>query len=366
MKDTKDFTVPAENSGFLYFYGGYNSIDKGIPDWGANNEHDVLLVGDQKGSIIIEYTDHTTHEIPLVFGYTMWWFQRWNDAVAPFKGKPDFEGNAALLQKTLYLYGGYEGRECGILKIKVKNVGIKSIRIQNNPDKMGYPVFGEIRTTCDKKDSEEFFRTHTIEGECPFPDEVKEGLKKLCALLHHTEEELKMVLPPEAPEEFVSKEIRFEGCSEAEILTNVFRDNAFDMLRKIDNDGAFNASTKNSFCWGRYDGFGTWIEGTANYYGKVYSRDGGRGTMSLIDSDYLAETSKVIDYFYDKLMFFPKSYPLLTFDGKKIPGHWTVIVNEPLIYSEYLTTVGWPTRYTKEDLGRNIRISEIWRPTGMV
>jgi len=41
--------------------------------------------------------------------------------------------------------------------------------------------------------------------------------------------------------------------------------------------------------------------------------------------------------------------------GKSIPGHWTVIANKPLVYSQVLTGVGWPTQYTEAKFGKHYR-----------
>ena len=352
MNNIYYFQKPEAVNGELYFYGGYNSIDRGVPDWGANNEHDSLLVGDTAGNLVIEYQNSSVQMVPLIFGYTMWWRERWNDAMAPFKGDGAVPKYAEVLQRTLALYGAFEGVETCVLKVKVKKEPIKSIYVKNNPLKMGIPVFHKVESACNDPEAQKFFETHTVCAEDPTPKEVLQGINELFTILYHTEDELKEILPSEAPKDFVSQDIRFYGCYEAEILTNVYRDNCYDMHAKVDDDYAFNASSPGSYCWGRYDGFGTWITGTANFYGNVYSRDGGRSVMSMIDTGYLDTAGHIIDYLNEKLMYFPESYPKLTFGGMKIPGHWTVIVNKPLIYSTYLSTVGWPTRYTEERFGK--------------
>jgi hypothetical protein len=50
-------------------------------------------------------------------------------------------------------------------------------------------------------------------------------------------------------------------------------------------------------------------------------------------------------------MFFPNNYPKLQLMGQKIPGHWTVVANDPLWYSRDLSKIGWPTLYTSEKFG---------------
>ncbi|HBV51780.1 MAG TPA: hypothetical protein DEF06_05800, partial [Clostridiales bacterium] len=50
------------------------------------------------------------------------------------------------------------------------------------------------------------------------------------------------------------------------------------------------------------------------------------------------------------LMYYPEQG--LTIKGVPIPGHFSVIINKPLIYSTILVPqANWPTRYTKEEFG---------------
>lgn len=48
-------------------------------------------------------------------------------------------------------------------------------------------------------------------------------------------------------------------------------------------------------------------------------------------------------------MFFPRKH--LTLLGKPVPGHFTMVINDPLFFHEQLTKVGWPTQYTPERFG---------------
>ncbi|MHB8339181.1 MAG: hypothetical protein ACYDEE_17330, partial [Ignavibacteriaceae bacterium] len=55
---------------------------------------------------------------------------------------------------------------------------------------------------------------------------------------------------------------------------------------------------------------------------------------------------------YDRwMMWFPKSFPGIQLGGKPVPGHATVIANKPLIYSDFLSKPGWPTKYKVHDFG---------------
>lgn len=342
--------APDKRSQYLYFRGGYNSIDKGVTEWGSNQESDSLLAGDNAGEIVITYEDNSSDSIPLIFGYTMWWHDNWNHSSAPFKGEGEDPESTKILRRTLYLYGAYEGEDTCLLCVKTRFDTVQSIEIKNNPLKMGIPVFtgvGAVATENEKA----FFKSHTVDAADPLPGTVQSDLTALFRIMYHTEDELSELVPANAPVDFQTPDIVFYGNHTADILTNILRDNCWDMIRKIDEDGAMNASSPVAFNWGSYVGFGSWRPGQGNYYGWVYSRDTGRAGISLTDAGYAEYEKKVLDYCNEKLMYYPREYPKLTFDGKQVPGHWSVVINKPLVYSTYLVGLGWSTRYTKERFG---------------
>ena len=50
------------------------------------------------------------------------------------------------------------------------------------------------------------------------------------------------------------------------------------------------------------------------------------------------------------MMYFPENN--ITFMGEAVPGHYTVVVNKPMLYSQTLVPdANWPTRYTQEKFG---------------
>jgi len=116
----------------------------------------------------------------------------------------------------------------------------------------------------------------------------------------------------------------------------------------------FHTSSWKSPTW-YYNGFGPWSENVGSYYGSAFSRDCARGIMTLAEAGYSKDMLKVMERFNEWLMFFPRNYPKLQLDSKPIPGHWTVVPNMPLIYSEELVHVGWPTRYTQERFGSHYK-----------
>ena len=87
-----------------------------------------------------------------------------------------------------------------------------------------------------------------------------------------------------------------------------------------------------------------------SYYTAYYSRDGGRALMTLNQYGYTAAAERSVQYANRQMMYFLQNG--LTIGGVNIPGHYTVVVHEPMLYSTVLVPhAGWATRYTKEKFG---------------
>ncbi len=198
-----------------------------------------------------------------------------------------------------------------------------------------------------------FYAAHTIDTLNTYPEKVKQNLKKLMVLLYSFSTDYENVKQVEIPADYKGPSIVFSGGSEANIISNVFYQNLRDQVSRVDTSGIVHESAWKSPSW-FYDGFGTWTNaiGTGNngsYYDCYYTRN--KTIMLLPDLNYIAEANRALALLDKQLMYFPDNYPTLQLGGKKIPGHWTVIANKPLIYSQFLTGVGWPTQYTKEKFG---------------
>ena len=86
---------------YLYLLGGIYSPDKGCPDWGSNKDEDTYYAGDRAGRLVITYASGKTAEVPLIFGYTLWFQKHFSDGQAPFKGEGASPEMAELLKSTL-------------------------------------------------------------------------------------------------------------------------------------------------------------------------------------------------------------------------------------------------------------------------
>ncbi|MBN1901664.1 hypothetical protein JW926_10110, partial [Candidatus Sumerlaeota bacterium] len=72
----------------VYILGGVNSPDQANPPWGGGNSYHNIFIGDKAGAIRLEYQSGKVQEIPLVFGYAIWWRNPLASDPEPFKSDP--------------------------------------------------------------------------------------------------------------------------------------------------------------------------------------------------------------------------------------------------------------------------------------
>ncbi|HOA32177.1 MAG TPA: hypothetical protein PKM70_09660, partial [Clostridia bacterium] len=101
---------------YLYVVGGYHSIDSGTDIWGTASYSEIRLVGDRMGDIVITYESGTVDKVPLIFGYTLWYYNNWKEYKAPFDGEAKNEKMANLLKEALHLNGAFEGHPPHVLQ----------------------------------------------------------------------------------------------------------------------------------------------------------------------------------------------------------------------------------------------------------
>lgn len=122
----------------LYMEGGFLITEKGCPDWGTSNPSLIQFIGDNLGQVVITYADGKEESVPLVIGYTIWIHGIWMENPAPFKGSHAEPEYSKLLQDALYLKGGFEGSERGLLRIAsgVLQTNITNLRERTDDDGM--------------------------------------------------------------------------------------------------------------------------------------------------------------------------------------------------------------------------------------
>ena len=344
----------------LYVAGGYHSIDNGCPAWGTAEYSDIRMIGDEMGTLNVEYADGTADSIPLVFGYTMWFRANWLEAVTPLKdGNSDPELIAAL-KDSLALLGAYEGREVCVMKVKLRAKPVKKVFVTDNKEKKGSPVFNFAFLTdgasctlakgnLSFSTGDAFFDGKTVDPDNAFPEEVKRKLEIIRRALYTYEDEYGSAPEFNIPEGYGGPAVTFSGNEFARIATGALYTNIVNLASRVDRDGFFHTSYKDAPSW-RYDGFGVWVENANSYYDAYYSRDGGRAIMSLIPYGYTEEADRSVGYANRCLMYFPDNK--IKFNGLDVPGHFTVMINNPMTYQELLVPVAnWPTAYTQKAFG---------------
>lgn len=342
----------------LYFAGGYHSIPDGCTVWGTSVDRTNRFIGDNMGNIVLCYSDGEIQKIPLIFGYTLWYKTIWREACAPFKSDfAEFEYTEAL-RTSLQLWGAYEGVEECCLAVKPKNKPLLMISVEGNPKKDGMPVFrgfssesSDFINQSEQETAVSFFASHTVDAFSPFPEKISSLLDKINRRMLTFEEDY--LNPPEyrnANTDGIAPTIIFTGDSDAKIATGVVSVNLEELASRSDGEGFVHTSGKDAPTWW-YDGFGPWLMNAGNYYGDYYSRDAGRALLTLSAYGKKEEALRGVEYGNKLMMYFPENH--ISFNGKNVPGHCTVVMNKPMFYSEILSVSGWPTQYTEERFGKD-------------
>lgn len=346
---------------YIVLKGGYCTPDTGCPAWGTSDPKKIRFIGDSLGKIVFRSFEADV-EIPCILGYTAWMHGIWNERPAPFGGDYTDSTLESELRNSLYVKGAYENSEQGMICIDMNGIDVlSSVEIYDNPDKEGHCVFTEAYRTDMLPDDDVFWKSHIIDPAFPYPESVRESLERINYALNTYESDYS-----EAPDRYVLPEtdgwkMHFTGTKLAEIATGIVHKNMENLLERTDPDGFIHTSYKDAPSW-RYDGFGPYVMKANSYYDSFYSRDASRAIMTLNAFGYTDIASKSCEFGDKWAMYYPENS--LTLGGKIVPGHFSVIPNKPLIYSQILTKIGvpalcddpdaqgaWPTRYVRSVFG---------------
>ncbi len=363
MEQLKWIVLPYEEkenldeSDYLYIVGGYHSFDSGTEVWGAVSHDRIRLVGDRMGDIVITYESGAVDRVPLIFGYTLWYYKPWKLYKAPFDGQGKDENMKKLLNEALHLYGAFEGFEDCVLKVRLRGEKVKRIEVKNNCDKAGSPVIkgayitsgeaeqltGGIVSICTE---EEFFEKFVVDSQNPYPENVRNAIEKIRKGLYTFEEDYnKEPIPFEYDEYHTGVKVRFYGSNIAKIANSVFYHNLKNLSERVDENGILHESFKNAP--ESFDSFGTWKPNAGTFHGRYYTRNRSFSVLAAFGYKELAD--RAVAYANKKMLFFRENN--LTIGGVQIPGHFTVVIDNPLYYSEVLVPRGWPTVYTNKVFG---------------
>lgn len=348
-----------QSGGFLYALGGFHSNDDGCPGWGTADSSRIRFIGDRAGTLEIEYEDGIRVEIPLVFGFTLWYHSIWAEKPAPFFDGGAETDSAASLRGALFVKGAFEGERLGVLRVALRPVTVCKISVLPLPDREGTPVYiggficggeGELThdgLTFDAGDA--FFTSHTVPSDGEVPRMCETALDTICRALHTFEADFEEAPETYATDDFLPYRVDFSGTRLAAAATGIVSENMKNLVNRTDPDGFIHTSYKGAPSW-RYDGFGPYVKNADSYYTDYYSRDGARAIMTLNAYGHTKKANAARALADKLMMYYPEQG--LKIKGTAIPGHASVILNKPLIYSETLVPAAhWPTGYTKEAFG---------------
>ncbi len=346
----------------VFFLGMVTEKPEACAWWGPterfyafNNE---LFIGDQLGKIFIIYNDTTADVIPIIFGVNMWNYELLNQVKKsetylntyggpyqePFlsdkNAKSLLDSSLVLMENDTVKGGKY------ILGIKTRNKPVAKIILQNDDLRNAGIYISGVTCRIEKADvpglrlvDERFFAQKKYYA----------AMDKLARRLYQFRDELPAADPYNPPEGYDAPVVKFSGTPLAEVFSNVYAHNIYDMrTKKVDGKGGMHTSSGDQPNFGIYIGMGTFQAVTKSYYEHVWSRDAGRCMMEVIESGETERSQKAGDealrLLYDTSSRF--SQP-----------HWQRIANASKLNNESL----WRSVSGKENDGHGSMMLFIYR-----
>lgn len=354
---------------YLYVFGCINSIDKPHFNWGGTDDFKNQFIGDKAGYLHIKYGSGAVDNIPLMFGYTLWWREGYDASPEPFKSD---HGKQAILDRALCVANGIQGGKAPYyLRIDLREEPVLAIELKDDSGHAGHPLIDGITlggvADAQRADSTRFLVTdadpmadslatwlaaHSVASNNPLPRSREDALQDLSKVIYTFPDDINVRTisqtgPVDLRHTFSGPEVKFTGPPEADILTNVFLENSNGLLDRVDNDtGMVHESASKS---ANYMGWVGYQPDMQPYFDDSFTRT--HYIALLSNMGYLAKAEKAIDYFDRCMMYFPNSYPALQMAGGPVPGHATVMANKPHIYFDELSKVGWPEKFKTRDYG---------------
>ena len=333
----------------LLFLGGLSSYDHGVGWWGdyeaQRDSGDRQFIGDQAGTLQVVYDDGSADNIPLVFGWNLWWYTDYDSTAnggphpEPFQSDPQA---AAILRRALVLQDGVPDPLARYFWVfQPRNQTIKTIHLIDNPEKQGFPVISAITVLTNNPSSNlrplagEHLAAVSSVDRLPVVTAADATQKRFAANL----QSLRQILytSPAVVQKDGSRlqpapsdRLVFRGDAAANILTRVYAENVPDLLSKFGEQGKFHTSSQGSTNWGGYQGIGTWRDGRGLFYEQSWSRDMGRSVLEATRLGFLDQAIEALHFADSHLYDLPNAFPNVNRDGQKVPAHWATIVDDPM------------------------------------
>lgn len=300
------------------------------------------FIGDNMGTIRLDYADGSSQSFPLVFGESLWWGDVFYKFPEPYFVDANFR---RALRNSLRLYPAAPVKDGNYVAVIVpKDKTIRDIVVEKSPVKVGVPVISGM--TVELPAGEKVANGVELAGGTMSPDfarfaatkqlypsgvdskKIQAALEKLDRAFYQSDRDFKGRVAAQIPPDYSGPSVAFSGDIYAAILENAFYANVQDMRDKITEDGMYHTSTKGAPNWSLYSGFGTYTTNFGCYYNDSWSRDMGRSLQELTELDYTNAALRCADYCLRcARLWEDPSAP--KFDGKRYPPHWGRIANKP-------------------------------------
>jgi hypothetical protein len=316
-----------------------------VPLYGWADPRDTArrtMIGDEIGSIRLNYADGSSQVFPLVLGESIWYGQAFYNFQDPFKTDPALRH---AFTRALRLYPAEPMQDGNyIAVIKPKAVPLRSIAIENSPVKNGTVVITGI--TAESSDTNgisgatvlapgvfsadfaKFVDEKPLRAAGQDEKQIQPQLEELKQALYSSGKSFKGPVALKIPSGYMGPVVSFGGSLYAKILANAFYYNVEDILAKIDETGIYHTSTKGAISWGGYCGFGTFRTNVGAYYGVAYTRDMGRSLQEITALGFTNEAERCADWSLKMARLF-ETRPSLKYKGVVLPRHWGDLANSP-------------------------------------
>jgi hypothetical protein len=260
--------------------------------WYAYNNR--MFIGDQVGKIFIVYSDTTADVIPIIFGVNLWNYELlnqvkpgekyltfWGAYPEPFKSdlhaKALLDSSLVLMENDTVKGGKY------ILGVKTRHKPVLKIIFSN--DNVRTAGFYITAVTCQAASAVPQQDWITRDERFYAQKKYYPAMDKLARRLYQFRDELPATDPYLPPTGYDGPVVKFSGTPLAEIFTNVYAHNIYDMrTKKVDPNGGMHTSSGDLADFGLYIGMGTFRSNARCYYDHVWTRDAGRTMMEVIES----------------------------------------------------------------------------------
>jgi len=332
----------------IYILGGRSSYDYGVGHWGdydvRSDGSDRQFIGDHSGELEVVYTDGSRDRVPLVFGLNQWWWKRWGDVPSGGPYLEPFSTTPRPLIASLHVYSldnNPLAPSYWVYKPQDKKIAL--LRLIDNPDIQGYPLVSAITlegksggpntTPLDAPETDarytDWLAANTITWDGVAAHAYDAAVKALRDYLYTSAADIPAVVALDPITDRSGPRLRFEGSASASILTNVYEHSLRDLRAKLDADGTFHASTRDSASFGMYGGIGTWRGGVGYFYNQPWSRDMGRTLLELTRLGFLDEVDAGLRFAASHLYELRDAYPDVRRRGQQVPPHWGTVLGQP-------------------------------------